>query len=60
MSVPGRLKPKVTDATAPAQRDQAEVLKSRRRARNYVLAGVLLGWVVLIYLISIVRLGGAS
>jgi uncharacterized membrane protein len=33
---------------------------AKRRARNYVLAAVLLAWVALVYIISLTRMGGAS
>jgi hypothetical protein len=58
-------KPQAALLAAPSQAEQsdqasAHVLKKRQRARNYVLAIVLGAWVVLVYLISLVRLGGGS
>ena len=39
--------------------DEETEFKSRRRARNWVLGGILVFFVVLFYMITIVRIGGA-
>jgi hypothetical protein len=39
---------------------EQSALKAKRRTRNWVLAGLLMGWVGLIYAISIARMGGPS
>ena len=38
-------------------REDEELLR-RRRTRNWTLAGALLGFVVIVYLVSLVRMGG--
>ncbi len=38
-------------------RDEKNVIDARRRNRNYVLGGVLLGFAILFFAITIVRMG---
>jgi hypothetical protein len=40
----------------PSNNDQ----NRKRRARNYMLAALLFGLVIIFYLLTMVRLGGAS
>ena len=44
---------------APSVADETEQLLRRRRARNLALLAALLGFVILVYVISIVRMGGS-
>ncbi len=39
------------------KQDEEAEFKKRRKRRNFAILGGLVGWVVLIYLISIVRMG---
>jgi hypothetical protein len=43
---------------AMAEPDNGGELQRRRRLRNLTLAAVLIAFVVLVYLVSIVRMGG--
>ncbi len=42
-----------------AKREPRSELHRKQRVKNYVLFAVLLGLIVLIYMITLVRLGGA-
>jgi hypothetical protein len=48
--------PSTPDTPVPSP----DKVAAKRRARNYVLAAVLLAWVALVYIISLTRMGGAS
>jgi len=40
------------------EREDAETFRRKRRVKNWTLFAVLLGFVVVIYLVAIVRMGG--
>ena len=44
----------------PTQDDSREETSRRQRGRNLAILAVLLGFVALIYLITLVRMGGAE
>lgn len=41
-------------------RDQPSDVKRRQRRKNLALMAVLLGWVVVLYLVAILRMSGAE